>query len=275
MIRLVTESTCDIPMNEAKSMGLHLIPMKLYFGDDEYIDKITITTSEFYEKLAASDTTPTTVLTGPAEFADIFEQYKDDTIIVLLISKELSGTFNSACLAKEESGRDDIFIVDGRSVTIGNQLLIREACRMRDDGESAENIVSRLKYLSEHIEITATIDTLEYLVKGGRISSFSGFVGGVLNLKPIIRVKNGLVTTIGKQRGSKKAYDYLCSEIEARRDKNFTAIAGYSQDSSKMNELCEFLEISPHDNVCEIGSVIGVHAGPGIIGVGYISNTKD
>ncbi len=275
MIRLVTESTCDIPFEEAEKLGLHLIPMKLYFGDEEYIDKITITTSEFYEKLAASDVTPTTVLTSPMEFLDIFEQYKDDTIIVMLISKELSGTYNSACLAKEESGRDNIYVIDGKTVTIGSQLLIKEACRMRDAGEDAEAIVSRIKFLSERIEITAVIDTLEYLVKGGRISSFSGFIGGVLNLKPIIRVKNGIVTTIGKQRGSKKAYEYLCSEIEARRDKNYTAVAGFSQDNSKMKELCEFLEVTPTENVCEIGSVIGVHAGPGIVGVAYISNTDD
>ncbi len=274
MIRIVTESTCDIQFDEAKEMGLHLIPMKLYFGDEEYIDKITITTGEFYEKLAKSSSTPTTVLTSPAEFSDIFEQYKDDTIIVLLISKELSGTYNSACLAKQESERDNIFVLDCRSVTIGNQLLIREACRMRDNGESAERIVEQMKYLSEHIEITAMIDTLEYLVKGGRISGFSGFVGGILNLKPIIRVKNGVVTTIGKQRGSKKAFDQVCEDVKSRRNTEYGAICGFSQDRSRMEELCNILDI-PSECVCEIGSVIGVHSGPGVVGVGYISNTKD
>ncbi len=274
MIRIVTESTCDIQFDEAKELGLHLIPMKLYFGDEEYIDKITITTGEFYEKLARSSTTPTTALTAPAEFSDIFEQYKDDTILVLLISKELSGTYNSACLAKQSSERDNIFVLDCRSVTIGNQLIIREACRMRDAGDSIETIIEKVKYLSEHIEITAMIDTLEYLVKGGRISGFSGFVGGILNLKPIIRVKNGVVTTIGKQRGSKKAFGHVCEEIKARRNTQYGAIAGFSQDRSRMDELCEMMDI-PSDNVCEIGSVIGVHSGPGVVGVGYISNTKD
>ncbi len=269
MIRIITESTCDITFEEAKAINLHMYAMPLSFDDETFYDKVTISTTEFYKKLAQSSTLPTTAQITPVQFIELFEMYPDEPIICILISKNLSGTYNSACVAKEECGRKDIFIIDGHSVTIGNQLLIREACRLRDDGLSAAEISDIITRLSQRVEITAMIETLEYLVKGGRISGVSGFLGGMLNLKPIIRVADGVVTTIGKQRGSIKAYDFVKQEALDRHDPTMPVILGYSQDNSKMDELAKDLNLPKKYFCTEIGSVIGVHAGPGIIGVAY------
>ncbi len=269
MIRIITESTCDITNEEAAKLNLHMYAMPLSFGEETYYDKVTITTSEFYEKLAQSDKLPTTALITPTQFIEMFETYPDEPIICILISKHLSGTYNSALVAKEECGRKDIHIIDGHSVTIGNQLLVREACRLRDDGKSPAEIVDIICALSGRVEITAMIETLEYLVKGGRISGVSGFLGGMLNLKPILRVADGVVTTIGKQRGSAKAYEFVKDEVLKRFDTAMPVVLGYSQDSSKMPELAKELNLPKDQKFCEIGSVIGVHAGPGIVGVAY------
>ncbi len=269
MIRIITESTCDITFEEAKKINLHMYAMPLSFGDETFYDKVTITTTEFYEKLAKSESLPTTAQITPVQFIELFELYPDEPIICILISKNLSGTYNSACVAKEECGRNDVFIIDGHNVTIGNQLLIREACRLRDEGLSAGEIADVITRLSEKVEVTAMIETLEYLVKGGRISGVSGFLGGVLNLKPIIRVADGVVSTIGKQRGSAKAYEFVKEEVLNRYDSTMPVVLGYSQDNSRMDELAEALNLSKGYYCTEIGSVIGVHAGPGIVGIAY------
>ncbi len=269
MIRIVTESTCDITLQEADELNLHMYAMPLSFGDETFYDKVTITTSEFYEKLAASDQLPTTALITPTQFNEIFDTYPDEPIICILISKHLSGTYNSALIAKEESGRKDIFIIDGHSVTIGNQLLVREACRLRDEGHNPAEIVDTISALAGRVEITAMIETLEYLVKGGRISGVSGFLGGMLNLKPILKVANGVVTTTSKQRGSNKAYEHVKEEALKRYDPTMPVVLGYSQDSSRMAELAKALNLPKDQRFCEIGSVIGVHAGPGIVGIAY------
>ncbi len=274
MIRIITESTCDITFEEAKELNLHMYAMPLSFGDETFYDKVTITTGEFYEKLAASDVLPTTALITPSQFIEMFDMYPDEPIICLLISKKLSGTFNSACVAVEECGRKDIYVIDGHSVTIGNQLLIREACRLRDEGKSAEEIVDIILKLSDKVEITALIETLEYLVKGGRISGVSGFLGGMLNLKPIIRVADGVVSTIGKQRGSAKAFEYVKQEVLNRYDSTMPVIIGYSQDSSRMQDMAKTLNQPEDTAFTEIGSVIGVHAGPGIVGVAYFKKDE-
>ena len=188
MIRILTDSTADFSMADAAAMGVAMVPLTVSFGDAHYQNGIDLPLERFYDMLAAADKLPTTSQPSPELFLSHFLAAKaaGDTVICVLLSAALSGTCQSAEIAKEEAEYDNIYIVDSRSATLGLQLLVRRAVQRVAEGFSAMDIVADLETARTHLRLYAVVDTLKYLHKGGRLSGAVAIAGGLLGIKPVL-----------------------------------------------------------------------------------------
>lgn len=276
--RIIVDSTADL-MPEFKER-VHTVPLTVKFGDEEFIDGVTIDHKTFYEKLIESDALPTTSQATPDAFIKEFEKVKEagEAAVVITLASQFSGTYQSAMIAAEEF--ENIYVVDSGSAAMGSGILIELALRMLDEGKNAEEIAKAIEVEKEKIVIVALVDTLEYLKKGGRISKAVAFAGGMLNLKPVLSVTHGVIETLGKARGSKMGNNLLVQEISKAGGIDFSkpVLLGYSGISDAL--LQKYIEDSRHiweGNLDEVryttvGSVIGTHLGPGAVVVAFFKN---
>ena len=279
-VRILSDSACDIPQSEAKKMGVTVLPLKTIIDGVEYLDGVTITTEEFYEKLATCRTLPTTSQLPPAEFGDAFRAAAagGDETVVITLSGKLSGTLQSAMIAAEEfPGK--VWIVDSGTVTIGQRILIDYAVRLRGLGLGAGEIAEQLNRMKSRVCLLARVDTLEYLVRGGRLSKTAGLAGTLLNIKPVLSVEDGVVKVIGKARGSKQSSNMLTEFIMKKGGVDFdmpVMLAYSGTDDSLLKEYIEnsralwegHLDSLPSTM---IGSTISTHAGPGAIAAAFFA----
>lgn len=279
-LRIVIDSASDITKEKADALGLDYMPLKTIFGDEEYLDGVTLSHYAFYEKLIESGIFPTTSQIPPHEFEKKFKEIKDagDTAVVITLSSLLSGTYQSAHLALE-GYEDCIHLVDSKNVCIGEQNLVMYAVRLRGEGLSAGEIADRLEKAKTRICVLALFDTLEYLKRGGRLSSTAAWAGNILSIKPVISVEKGEVAILGKARGSKNGNNLLIQQITAHGGIDFTMpyclgytgledsmLQKYLKDSAAVWEGKVTAEEIP---VSTVGSTIGTHAGPGAIAVSF------
>ncbi len=275
-IRIITDSASD--MSEKESKYLKVLPLTVTFGETEYLDGVTLSSKEFYEKLIENDELPKTSQVGPYDFEQAIQEVIDagDTPLVITLSSKLSGTYNSAQIAASAFD-DKIYVVDSENVCIGERILVEYAIRMIEAGKEVQEIAEELERAKKEICLVALLDTLEYLRKGGRISNVSGFVGGMLSIKPVIGIKDGVVETLGKARGSKNANNLLSQQIMQAGGIDFEmpyAVAYSGLDDSLVQKYVKDNEHvwKPYTDELEIrvvGSTIGTHAGPGAIAVAY------
>lgn len=277
-VRIVIDSASDITKQRADEMGLDFMPLKTIFGEEEFLDGVTITHREFYEKLIECGTIPSTSQVTPYEFEAKFREIREagDTAVVITLSSLLSGTYQSAVLAAEPY-KDDIVLVDSMNLSLGIQNLILYAVRLRDRGLDAKQIADSLEQVKKKIVVLAVFDTLEYLKQGGRISKSAAWAGAMLSIKPVISVVNGEVAILGKARGSKNGNNMLIQNIAQCGGVDFSMpyCLGYSGlDDTLLQKYIRdsaFLWEGKTDTlpVSTIGAVIGTHAGPGAIGVSF------
>ena len=276
--RIIVDSTADlVPEIEER---VHIVPLTLHFGEEEYIDGVTIDHKTFYEKLIESDVLPTTSQATPSAFMKEFDKVKEagDEAVVITVASKFSGTYQSAMIAASEY--DNIYVVDSSSAAMGSGILIELACRMLDEGKTASEIAQILEEEKKKIVVVALVDTLEYLKKGGRISKTIAFAGGVLNIKPVLSVIDGEINMLGKARGSKMGNNLLVQEIEKAGgiDFNKPVLLGYSGISDAL--LLKYIMDSRHIwegkleevRYTTVGSVIGTHAGPGAVVDAFFKN---
>ena len=275
-VRIIIDSTVDI--DPKLKNRFTIVPLTVHFGDEEYLDGITINHKQFYEKLIESDILPTTSQAPPIAFAEVFEQVAaaGDTAVVITIASQLSGTFQSALVAAQDY-EGTIFVVDSRTAAIGSGILAELALNLARGGSSAAEIFDKLLVMRDRICLVALLDTLEYLKKGGRISKTAAFAGSMLSIKPVVSIKDGVIHTLGKARGSKQGNNLLITEIQNAGGVDFDLplLLGYTGLSDAM--LNKYIEDSAgiwQGNVDElataaIGSVIGTHAGPGAVAVAF------
>ena len=276
--RIIVDSTADL-MPEFKCR-VHTVPLTVNFGDEEYIDGVTIDHKTFYEKLIESDVLPTTSQATPDAFIKEFEKAKEagEAAVVITLASKFSGTYQSAAIAADDY--ENIYVVDSGSATMGSGILVELAFKLLDEGKNAEEIAAILEEQKKKIIIVALVDTLEYLKKGGRISKAVAFAGGVLNIKPVLSVTDGEINMLGKARGSKMGNNLLVQEIDKAGGIVFNkpVLLGYSGISDAL--LKKYIEDSRHiweGNLQEVryttvGSVIGTHAGPGAVVVAFFKN---
>ena len=275
-VNIIVDSTADLRPGLRDQFTV--VPLTVSFGDKEYVDGVTISHKEFYEKLIESDVLPTTSQATPAAFEAVFAQVAErgETAVVLTLAAGLSGTYQSAVIAAEEYP-GIVHVVDGTSVAIGTGILAEQALRYRDQGLSAGEIAEKLEQDKGRIHVVALLDTLEYLKKGGRISSAVAVAGGILSIKPVAAVKDGKIVMLGKARGSKQGNNLLVQEIQKAGGVDFDrpVLLGYTGLSDVL--LKKYVEDSKAlwENGVEqleyvsIGSVVGTHAGPGAVAVAF------
>lgn len=269
MAIIITDSTSDLTYKEAEALGIEMLSLTVNFGEEHYKDKIDLSNETFYEKLETCSEIPTTSLLNPADFLETYEKYENEEIIVITLSPKLSGTYQSAVIAKDMSEREDIYVVDSGSVTIPQGLLVKMANKMNQEGMSAKEIVSKLEELKEKVRLVAVIDTLKYLIKGGRLSSVQGAIGTALRLKPIIAVKDGEILTLSKARGTKAAFKEVLKLIQEDGEVDESLPISFAHSNNEAM-LQEFISAMPYKgDTYMIGSVVGTHAGPGAVAIAY------
>ena len=275
-IRIITDSTSDIPIEQKELLGIDIVPLSVIFEGKTFTDGIDLKKEQFYEMLGKSTSLPTTSQVNPAEFEPLFKSYIDagDTVVGIFISSKLSGTYQSAIIAKETLGSDRIFIVDSKSATFGLALLVHQAIKLRDNGISAEEIYNTLISLSSQIRFYAIVNTLKYLKMGGRLSSSAAILGGVLHIKPLVSIIDGEVKSVAKERGQKAAFSWILEKLKKDEpDMQYPFVSGHSNALGLMEEFNTYITSSIEVNtpvICEIGCVIGTHSGPGCVGLAYI-----
>ena len=277
-VKIVIDSTVDLAENIKDKFTV--VPLTINFGDEEYIDGVTITHKEFYQKLIESDVLPTTSQATPAVFSKVFNEIVEDgdTAVVITISQKLSGTYQSAMIAAEDFP-EKIFVVDSNTVAIASGILAELALGLAEKGLSASEIAEKLTEERNNVRLIALLDTLEYLKRGGRISKTVAFAGGMLSLKPIICVEEGEIKMLGKARGSKQGNNLLVQEIGKAGGVDFSkpVLLGYTGLSDAMlNKYIEDSAFLWEESVAElntavVGSVVGTHAGPGVIAAAFFS----
>lgn len=279
-VKLISDSASDMTQLEAKEQGVIILPLKTMINGVEYLDGVTITTEEFYEKLETCKELPTTSQISPAEFEDALRPIVEsgEEAVIITLAGKLSGTAQSAAIAAAEVG-GNVWVVDSGNVTIGQNILLRYAVRLRDQGLTGREIAEELERVKSRICLLARVDTLEYLVRGGRLSKTAGFVGTLLNIKPVLCVEDGEIKVLGKARGSQQSNNMLTEFIKKKGDVDFSMpvilaysgtdnalLKGYIENSRALWE--NHLDSLP---ITMIGSTISTHAGPGAIGVAFFA----
>lgn len=276
-IKIITDSSSNFTLPEAKEIGVEIIPLNITFGDKIYKDGSELSAEEFYDKLLSSETLPKTSQPSPEDFVTIFEEAKtnNEEIIAILISSKLSGTIQSANIAKEIVGYEKIHILDSGSTTIGQGILVEEAAKLRKKGLSVEEIIIKISMLKRKIRLFAAVDTLEYLQKGGRLSKTSAAIGGLLNVKPILHLEDGKLSAIGKGYGTTRTIAAISKLIEGSQiDFNYPVYFGYNGSKEMMEKLISSIQKKneiPNPKFKLISGVIGVHTGPGACAISYVS----
>lgn len=278
MVRIITDSAADYTQAELKARGVTAVPMPITFGDEVFRDGVDLTKDEFYTRLAAGEF-PRTSQPSPELFRALFAEAKDagDEVVAVVLSSGLSGTFQGANLAKsmlEDS--TGIYVVDGKSASIGQRMLVDYAVRLRDEGKSAAEIAASLEEAAPRVRFYAVMDTLKYLQKGGRLSRTAAAMGTLANLKPVIQLPTGAVEVVGKAIGMRRAIDILVDKVKKGNvDPNFPIYTVYSHN----RENCEALRAAMEKAGCpadpelifDLGPTIGTHIGAGACGAAFLT----
>ena len=272
-VKIVTDSTADIPAALAKELDINVVPQVLVFGDKTYRDRIDITIDDFYQKLLHEPTYPHTSQPTPQDFVDIFSnlcKQKPDGIVAILLSAKLSGTINSAQQAKKlVKSECPIQIIDSKMVAMGLGIIVIAAARMAKAGKSESEITDAVKKMVGNTKLLILFDTLEFLAKGGRIGKVKSLVGSILNVKPMVTVKDGELVPMGQVRSRSKGKEKLLDLIEDIKDIEDIAII-YSTTPDEANKMADDIVGFPREKIYvgQVGPVLAAHAGPGVLGIG-------
>lgn len=276
MIEIFTDSTSDITPAMAKKLDVRVLPLTVQFGEESFRDGLDISNSDFYGRLRNAQTLPTTSQINPDVFISAFQEAlnRGNQVVGIFVSSELSGTFQSAMIAKEMLDSGDIFVVDSRQVALSLGLLVTEAVRLRKEGWTATQMAHELTLLREKVRLYAVVDTLKYLKMGGRISATTAVLGGVLGITPIIALKDGKVESVGKTRGRKAGVQWIREQANGEElDFSRPLVLGHTDCLQALETVMEgFSDLFPRFSEAssrEIGAVVGTHAGPGAAGVAY------
>jgi DegV family protein with EDD domain len=275
MLHLVTDSTSDLLADGARELNLTVVPLTVRFGDDQFRDGVDIDSTTFYKRLGTAEALPTTSQPSPEQFADVYRSLlrsPDDEVVSVHLPAHLSGTVQSATLAAREVDDKRVHVVDSWSISGGLQLLLRAAVRERAEGADAATVVRNLERRRERVTCYVLLDTITYLHKGGRIGRAAAFLGGVLNVKPIVSVERGEVGPAARvrnrQQGVAKMVELVRGNgpLEAISMMHGAAPEAAGEVRSRLTQLLPELDIP----LGQLGPVVGTYAGPGSVGVAVL-----
>lgn len=279
MFKIITDSGADFRAARAKEIGIDVAHLKITFLDEVLIQKEEEDVTRFFEKLCCCDKLPITSQPSPQDFLELYEKYPGDSIMVLALSGGLSGTVNAAELAKRMlPDPERVTVIDTRHATLSQNVVVAAAIRMRDEGLAFPDAVDAIRELIGRTEIVGLIDTLKYLKKGGRIPKSLATIGTVLDIKPLVELKEGVITTAGKARGHKAGIKMLFDRVATYGiDTDYKVFLGYSGERRDIEDVVLKFKLAypgVEYEVCRIGGVLGTHIGPGSVGLGFVKQKK-
>ncbi len=272
-VRVVTDSACDLPQDLVDELGIEIVPLTIRFGSEELVDRKELGTGEFWRRLATSPVLPETSAPSAGAFTEAFRRLiadGADGIVCINLSSKLSATMQAAQVAARAVADEcRVEIVDSLAVSMGLGSLCLTDARRADDGASIDEILADVIDRRDRTKLFGTLDTLEYLRKGGRIGAAQHLLGSVLAIKPVVEVRDGVVAEAGKVRTRSKALKHVADKLESGRFENVCVLHG---DAPDLDEFLDLLApVVKRDDIVvgQIGPVIGTHAGPRVIGVTY------
>ncbi|PLT46322.1 DegV family protein [Paenibacillus sp. FSL W8-1187] len=277
-VRIVTDSTSDIPEEIRRELGIEMVPLQVLFGTEAFLDSITLKSEAFYDKLVEFSGLPTTSQPSPADFMAVYERLLDETpdapILSIHLSSQFSGTYQSALLASTMLEREaDIAVFDSRSASCGIGMLVIRAAQMAREGSSKDEILAEIERMRSETELYFLVDTLEYLQKGGRIGKASALIGSILNIKPILTIDpTGVITPVDKVRGSKKAIQRIVDMLREKfpPEQPVAVHFAWTHQRGSALDLQEAITSSfnvQSTSITTLGPVVGAHVGPGTVAV--------
>lgn len=284
-IRIIADSASDISQELAKEWNITVLPLKVRFGEEEFLDGVTLSNREFYERLVETDEIPKTSQITPFEYRSHFEKAvaAGDQVVCFCLSSGVSGSYQSACVAAQDF-EGQVFVVDTQQFCISEFIIVERAVQMRDSGMSASEIYTAILEEKKDSHVLAIFNTLEYLKLGGRISAASAFAGGLLSLKPVLTIDDGVVHILGKARGSRNGNNMLTEFVEKLGGIDFDrpycfgytgftdeTLQKYIRDSRRLYEDKIDVNDKSKFRIATVGATIGTYAGPGAIAVAFFS----
>jgi DegV family protein with EDD domain len=279
-IALITDSSCDLPPDEFIRRNIRVVPVVVIFGDESYIDKVTMTDRDFYHMLASSPHHPKTSQPAPADFQDVFQQAaaNHQQALAIILTGALSGTFQAAQRAAQ-AVRDqiDVQVMDSKNVCIGLGLILREAAEAIESGvDNIEELKNRVEWAIQNVRLYVSFETMEYLVRGGRVSRFRGALARLLKLKPILSINSEgkaevVAKTFGGNHGRKKLMGIVKREAAGKRKLRFLVAHANNPEGAQYHAewIRKYFEI-PDVSIVNVSPALGVHAGPGAVGIAFL-----
>lgn len=271
-IRIVTDSSCDLPDDLVKRWNIEIVPLTIRFAEEEFLDRVELPVDQFWAKCASSSVLPSTAAPSPEQFASSFRRLEEDAdgIVVITLSSEISATFQSAELAARDFDAVPIAVVDSRSTTLGLGMIVLAAARLAEGGAGVDDIEQAARDLSTRTRVFGAIDTLDNLKKSGRVSNAKAMFATALSIKPLIEVKDGKVQQAGRQRTRSKALAHVVARL-AEHEGRIENLAVLHANCDDVDDFVKMVEPYADGDVIvgEIGPVVGSHAGRGTIGVAF------
>ena len=273
-IKIITDSTLDLPKEVIKKHDIEVLPLLINFGEESYLDGVEITTKEMLDRMDRENILPTTAQVTPSRFENAFKKYLDEgyKIVTLVLSSAMSGTYQSACIAKDMLESNDIVVIDSRNVTSGLGLLVLKACEFKENGDSIYEIEEKINAIKGKIRSSLCFESLENLVKGGRLSKTAGTIGSVLGLRLILEVKDGQMAVKDKLRGSKKALKKIIADFEnGNVDFDSPIILDEILNEEIYTGLKQYFEERNIEYIRgTVGCTVGIHSGIKACGIFFI-----
>ena len=273
-IKIITDSTCDLNKEIIDKYDIEVLPLLVNIDNKTYKDGEDITLQEYLEKIKTSKEFPTTTQVNPHRFHECYKKYLDEgyKIVSIHLSSKMSGTYQSSCMAKDMLQTEDIITIDSYNVTSGLGILVLKACKLKEEGYNIFEIEEKIKEIIPHVKSAIAFDSLENLVKGGRLSKTAGAIGGILGIKLILTIKDGEMAVIDKVRGTQKSIRTILKHLDKTGVKSGeTSILLQANDKNVIDSLRTQMSQREMDFIeCEVGCVVGTHSGEGACGIFYI-----
>ena len=274
-IKIITDSTADLPKEVYEKYDIEVLPLLINFGEESYLDGVEITPEVLFERIEKEGSLPTTAQVIPNRFMDTYKKYLDDgyKIISIHISSAMSGTSQSACIAKDTLESEDIFVIDSKNVTSALRMLVLKAAILKENGYGTKEIAEELEKIKFNIKSSILFESLDNLVRGGRISKTAGIVGSVLGIKLILEIKDGLMSVKDKIRGSKKAIKKIISDLESNDLDNDVPVILIEVDNPEVTNALETYLIENKVNyiLSPVGTTVCIHSGRKCCGLVFLN----
>lgn len=274
-IKIITDSTADLPKEVYEKYDIEVLSLLINFGEESYLDGVEITPEVLFERIEKEGSLPTTAQVIPNRFMDTYKKYLDDgyKIISIHISSAMSGTYQSACIAKDTLESEEIFVIDSKNVTAALGMLVLKAAILKENGYGTKEIAEELEKIKFNIKSSILFESLDNLVRGGRISKTAGIVGSVLGIKLILEIKDGLMSVKDKIRGSKKAIKKIISDLESNDLDNDVPVILIEVDNPEVTNALETYLIENKVNyiLSPVGTTVCIHSGRKCCGLVFLN----